>query len=142
MPDKAALGAVIEAQRRHDLPGVRRACADDGLKHFAQLLCMPILADLGDLDAAFAIAANAYPAWKAPAGANEEQVWLDDPGGFDTAILNGPAGKAMRADPRFLEIAGKLGLIAYWRATRLPDFCTAGHEPECAKIGPAPARVG
>lgn len=142
MLDKAALGAVIEAQRRHDLPGVRRACASDGLKHFTQLLCMPILADLGDRDAAFAIAANAYPAWKAPAGANEEQVWLDDPGGFDTAILNGPAGKAMRADPRFLEIAGKLGLIAYWRATRLPDFCTAGHEPECAKIGPAPARVG
>jgi len=31
-------------------------------------------------------------------------------------------------------LAGKLGLLAYWRTRHLPDFCTKAHEPVCARI--------
>lgn len=136
MFDAAPVEALIAAEHRHDLAQARRACRASNLKRFTRTLCTTILADLGDPDGSFAIAATLYPAWKALPGADEDRVWLDDPDGFETAILSAPAGKAMRADPRFLAIADKLGLLAYWRTTRLPDFCTGGHEPVCARIEP------
>ena len=132
--DPRSVAVLIEAKRRHDLPQARHACRSTGLAHFTLLFCMTTLADLGDRDGSFAIAAQLYPVWKAPAGADEDQVWLADPDGFDTAVLSAPAGKSMRADPRFLSLAAKQGLLGYWRATRLPDFCTVDHEPVCASI--------
>src|SRR5581483_7027774 len=129
-----SFAALMAAQQRHDLAGAERACAATDLTDFTLGLCMTILADLGDLDRSYAIAASLYPAWKAPDG-ESDRFWLDHLGGFDTAILNAPAAKAMRTDPRFLEIAEKQGLLAYWRADGLPDYCRAPTpEPVCARI--------
>ena len=76
-----------------------------------------------------------YPAWRAASGSDEERFWLDHPDAFDTALLNAPAAKSMRADPRFLEIAAQQGLLAYWRAKGLPDFCHGAQpEPVCSQI--------
>jgi DNA-binding winged helix-turn-helix (wHTH) protein/TolB-like protein len=133
MIDRAAFKALMSAQRTHNLAGAQHACAARDLPDFTLSLCMTILADLGDLNGSYAIAAILYPAWKAPNG-DDDGFWLDHLDGFDTTILNGPAGKAMRSDPRFIEISRKHGLLAYWRARGLPDFCAKEHEAECAQI--------
>jgi DNA-binding winged helix-turn-helix (wHTH) protein/TolB-like protein len=129
-----AFAALLAAQQRHDLAGVERACAPKDLTDFTLTLCMTILADLGDFDRSYAIAAILYPAWKA-AKPGDDEFWLDHPGGFDTELLNAPAAKAMRTDPRFLEIAEKQGLVAYWLKDGLPDYCRGPTpEPVCAQI--------
>jgi DNA-binding winged helix-turn-helix (wHTH) protein/tetratricopeptide (TPR) repeat protein/TolB-like protein len=131
---KTSFPQLMNAQRSHDLGGAQRTCSANGVDWFTQGLCMTILADLGDRDRAFAIAATLYPAWHAPAGQDPDQFWLDHPDGYDTSLLSGQAARSLRADPRFLDLASKLGLLTYWRARRLPDFCTKDHEPVCAQI--------
>jgi DNA-binding winged helix-turn-helix (wHTH) protein/TolB-like protein len=132
--DPIPVAALLAAQRNHDLPGAKHACDSRTLKPFTLSLCMTILAGLGDNDGSFAIAAKLYPAWLAAGGEDEDQVWLDYPDGFGTALLSGPAAGPMRSDRRFLEIARRLGLLSYWQKGRLPDFCTSAHEPICAKL--------
>jgi len=132
--DRPAFAELMSAQRRHDLAGAQHACSGNRLNSFTLSLCMTILADLGDRDGSYAIAATLYPVWHAPAGEGPDQFWLEHPDGFDTALLTGPAAGAMRTDPRYLDLAGKLGLLAYWRTRHLPDFCTKAREPVCAKI--------
>ncbi|MBV8971681.1 MAG: hypothetical protein JO290_05260, partial [Sphingomonadaceae bacterium] len=44
----------------------------------------------------------------------------DDP---PTAALFLPPGSTLWRDARFADLAGAIGLAAYWRATGLPDFC-------------------
>ena len=141
MIDPPVFKALLGAQRKHDLRGAQRACGSEGISDFTIRLCMTILADLGDFDRSFAIAANLYPAWRAAAGADEDRFWLDHLGGFDTALLDAPASKSMRRDPRFVSLADKLGLVAYWLKNGLPDFCrTPQPEPVCAKLrGKRPA---
>jgi len=135
MLDPSAVKALIAAQRTRDLPRARRACGASGLKHFTLSLCMTMLADLGDRDRAFAIAGSLYPASLAPPGADEDQLWLKHPGGYATALLNAPAGKSMRADPRFVALARKQGLLAYWLKEGPPDFCRGAQpEPVCAEL--------
>lgn len=136
MVDAGPFAALLAAQRRHDLRGAQNACRGTKPKWFMERVCMTILADLGDRDGAFAIAADLYPAWHAPSGEDPDRFWLDHPDFTGTAILNGPAGRAMRGDPRFVQMMQKLGLLDYWRSGRLPDFCTKAHEPVCARIYP------
>jgi tetratricopeptide (TPR) repeat protein len=49
-----------------------------------------------------------------------------------------PSTKAMRADPRFLTVAQKLGFVDYWKQTKTqPDVCETGEErdfPVCAAL--------
>jgi tetratricopeptide (TPR) repeat protein/TolB-like protein len=40
-----------------------------------------------------------------------------------------PYAARFRADPRFMPMAARLGLVAIWKATKWPDFCTAGNAP-------------
>jgi len=53
---------------------------------------------------------------------------LDDPGFqpfVDRGLLFRPDFAAVRADPRFMPVAARLGLVRYWRQTGFwPDFCT------------------
>jgi hypothetical protein len=59
----------------------------------------------------------------------------------DTDILFRPDFAAVRADPRFMPIAAKLGLVRYWRQSGYwPDFCTSEQlhydcKTEAAKFG-------
>jgi hypothetical protein len=44
---------------------------------------------------------------------------------IDTALLFRPDFDAVRADPRFMQVAARLGLVRYWRRSGYwPDFCT------------------
>lgn len=134
MIDRYPMAALFAARRKHDLTAAQHACDTFGLKWFTLNLCMTILADLGDPDRSFAIAASMYPAWRAPVGADEDRFWVDHPDGFETALLNDPAAQAMRRDHRFIEIAQRLGLLSYWRDRGPPDFCTKAHERICAAL--------
>jgi hypothetical protein len=48
-------------------------------------------------------------------------------------VLFRPVTNGARQDPRFLQVAKRLGLLDYWRSTgKWPDFCFAPDLPyEC-----------
>src|SRR5207253_5077297 len=97
-------------------------------------LCMLAFARVGDVNDAFALVERQYPDRVGRSPADEERIWLDSPWVPDTDFLMGSAAAPLRRDPRFLVVAARLGLLAYWRGGRLPDFCTIGHEPVCTQI--------
>lgn len=134
MADRAAILTLASARLNRDLPRARHVCDAKGLPGLTASLCMTILAELGDFDRSYAIAAGIYPTAVAATAADEDHIWLDQPDTFPAALLSAPAAKAMRRDPRFLALASRLGLLDYWRSGRLPDFCTRAHEPVCARI--------
>jgi DNA-binding winged helix-turn-helix (wHTH) protein/tetratricopeptide (TPR) repeat protein len=132
--DRDAAVKIIAAARAHDRGGAIRACPADGLRWTNQYLCVTALADLGELDASFAIARKLFSSARGRDAADEERIWLDEPGGFSIAMLSSPAAASLRRDPRFLELADGAGLLAYWRSGRLPDFCRSKPEAVCASI--------
>ena len=68
------------------------------------------LSALGLIDDAFALAAQ-YP----PSAQSD-----------DISALFTPLADGLRRDPRFIALAGRLGLVGYWTAAaRWPDFCAA-----------------
>ncbi len=45
----------------------------------------------------------------------------------DLSVLFQPLNGALRRDPRFIALAGKLGLVGYWTSSgKWPDFCASG----------------
>ncbi len=45
---------------------------------------------------------------------------------LDVGILFRPEFRSLRADPRFIQVAARLGLVRYWRESgKWPDFCTS-----------------
>jgi TolB-like protein len=71
-----------------------------------------LLARLGDVDGAFAVA-DKFPL----------QVAFYDLAGPPALFTT--AAAPMRRDPRFMRLAAKLGLVDYWRSTgNWPDFCS------------------
>ena len=56
--------------------------------------------------------------------------YVDNP-----SYLFRPFAAKFRADPRFMPLAAKLGLVAVWKATKWPDFCTASDAPyDCRAV--------
>ena len=46
------------------------------------------------------------------------------PGYLETLVLFAPSTAAMRRDPRFMALAGQMGLVDFWRTSGVwPDFC-------------------
>jgi len=101
--------------------GAKRAsaCADAGDLDVS----LSALAALGDLDAAFAQADKL--------GRLDASSIL----GLPTMGLFSRNSRAMRADPRFLPLVEKLGLMEYWRATKSqPDVCETEDVPFCREL--------
>jgi hypothetical protein len=40
----------------------------------------------------------------------------------------GPEGEAFRKDPRFAELARRIGIVEYWKQYGFPDGCSAGQD--------------
>lgn len=134
-PDYAPSGALAGAIKAKSLAGAKQACT--GVVNFLMdVRCMIALSSLGDQDGAYTIAAKLYPRRIGRTPAETERIWLDDPAGaapleFITSLAAAP----LRRDPRYLGVAERTGLLAYWRTGRLPDFCRKQPEPICPHLG-------
>jgi TolB-like protein len=124
--------AALAAVNRRSLPDTLRACATP--TDADSILCILALARVGDLDAAFALTDRFYPSRVGPRSGDEDRIWLDNPE-YPTAFLTSPAAAPLRADPRYLGLAQRVGLLAYWRSGRMPDFCRPPRpEPICSRL--------
>ena len=125
--------ALVAALRSKSVPAAKKACPDaDGF--FLNLRCMIALAIMGDQDGAYAIAAKLYPRRVGRTPAETERIWLDEPDSISPEFITSPAAAPMRRDPRYLDLAQRLGLLAYWRTGRRPDFCRKDPEPICGQL--------
>jgi DNA-binding winged helix-turn-helix (wHTH) protein/tetratricopeptide (TPR) repeat protein len=125
---------LTEALRTGDAAKAKRNCSGPDRDQPIEQLCLVVLADLGELDAAFARAGLIYPRMKGRSRAEEEKIWLDHPNGHPTAILSAPSAGALRRDKRYIGLVDSIGLLDYWRSGRPPDFCSKAHEPVCAQM--------
>jgi hypothetical protein len=90
---------------------------------------------IDDLDGAYEIAGRFYPRRLGSTAAETEQIWLDGPRAFGPpAFVTSPGATSIRSDPRFMELAQRIGLLAYWSTGRAPDFCRKAPEPICRKL--------
>lgn len=134
IPGYATTGALAAALKAKSVAAVKLACRDtDG--ELLKIRCMLALAMLGDQDGAYAIADTLYPRRVGRTPAETERIWLDEPDGAGgLEFITSPAAAPMRRDPRYLALAERTGLLAYWRSGRLPDFCRKDPEPICRQI--------
>jgi TolB-like protein len=129
---KGQPSAVLAAINRKSLAGLRTACS--AAVEFEAIMCMLALGRLGDLDMAFAFADKLYPSRRGRTPAQEERIWLDNPGPNSTFFLTGAAAAPLRRDARYLALTERVGLLEYWRSGRPPDFCHKDPEPICAQL--------
>jgi len=130
------LAPAAAAARTRSLAAARKACPLPGTTSLKTIFCINVLATVGDLDGAFAIADRLYPT-RGRTPAEQERIWLDQPFMHGTEFLTGPGATALRHDPRYLALAERTGLLAYWRSGRLPDFCRGAQpEPVCSPLRP------
>lgn len=125
---------LARAIRARSLPLARESCGKMTDDDLPVIECMLALSRLGDFDATFRLADGLYPPRTGRTAAEEQALWLADPDSMDTMYLAGAGAAALRTDPRFLELAERVGLLRYWRRNGLPDFCTKMREPVCSKI--------
>jgi class 3 adenylate cyclase/tetratricopeptide (TPR) repeat protein len=84
------------------------------------MVALSHLSALGLVDDAYALAAQNSPSAQSD----------------DVSVLFTPLADGLRRDPRFLALAGKLGLVTYWKAAgHWPDFCGAPGLPYDCKTG-------
>ncbi len=116
-----------------DIAASERGCRDPRARPgFRSRVCMLVLASVGRLDEAFAIANSRYDDLRGATPGLREQRWLETAGNVhDTSPLFFPQAARMRADARFADIVARQGLLDYWRTAGAPDFCTLERAPVC-----------
>ena len=126
--------ALLAALKSRSAVAAKQACqGTDAL--LVNTRCMLALATLGDLDGAYAIADKLYPRRVGRNDAETEQIWLDEPDGTaPLEFVTSPASAPLRRDLRYLALAERVGLLAYWRSGPLPDFCRINPEPICPRL--------
>lgn len=110
---------VVQARRSGRLSGLLEAA--QAVRTAAQSATLSgvdaavALSMLGDVDGALGAASHAFPPQRLA------RVYGND---GPTRLLFSAAARAMRRDPRFMDLAARLGLADYWVSTgRWPDFC-------------------
>lgn len=105
----AAIAALVAASG----PGLRR------------IITVPLVMRLGALDQAMTLSNSI---------ADDPRV-MKQSMFMDLGFLYGPDTRALREDPRFVEVADRLGLLKYWRSTgKWPDFCETEPKSVCARM--------
>lgn len=132
-PNVGTTDAIIRAIASGNANAGRQACAAPK-GYVASARCLLGLAALGDMDGAYAIAAKIYPRRIGQTARETERIWLDNPDDFPTEFLTSPAAAPLRRDPRYLPLVEQVGLLAYWRSGRRPDFCRSSAETICKQI--------
>ena len=127
-------GRLVAAVKSKSLAGVSKICADaEG--SLLRARCMIAFAQVGDQDGAYALADKLYPRRVGRTPAETERIWFDSPFGAGLLdVIASPAAAPLRRDPRYLQLAQRVGLLDYWRTGRRPDFCRKQPEPVCASF--------
>jgi hypothetical protein len=134
--DYVSSGVIGAAIKSKSQPALRRICAPATPEEFyLAIRCVIAFAVIGDQDGAYALADKLYPRRVGRTPEETEQIWLDDPdGGGPLKFITSPAAAPLRRDPRYVALAERTGLLAYWRSGRLPDFCRKRPEPICGQL--------
>lgn len=125
---------LVDAIASGSATETREACSAADKDYWPYRLCMVGLAKIGDADRAFAMAEWLYPTRVGRSAVQTEQIWLDEPDPVSTEYLVSPSAAPLRLDPRFVALAQRVGLLAYWRTGKKPDFCVKSVEPVCPKL--------
>lgn len=132
--DYQSIAPLVAALKSRSIAAAMRACPDTDA-YLLNMRCMLALASLGDQDGAYAIGDKLYPRRVGRTPSETERIWLDEPDGAGAlGFITSPAAAPMRRDPRYLQLAQRVGLLAYWRSGRAPDFCRKQPEPICAQL--------
>lgn len=135
-PDLGPAQPVLDAIKTRNVARLRQLCPSSLAISFKGDLCMLAFTRLGDNDDAFAFASLIYPDRIGHSPTDQDRIFLNSQRYFDTDLVTGPVTAPLRRDPRYVELARRLGLLAYWRSGRLPDFCQAPNpEPICSQLG-------
>lgn len=127
--------ALIAAVKRNSLADAKKTCPRSAISEsFKSIQCMLALARLGDLNAAYEFAASIYPPRVGRTMAEEQVLWLRKPWSTPPSFITSPAAAPMRRDPRYLQLAQRVGLLVYWGSGRLPDFCHNPAELICSRL--------
>lgn len=133
-PGYAGMVAIARAVKTRSTGELKHQCASNNGHWLEPAECMLALANLGDSNAAYALADQLYPSRIGGTPQQEEQLWLDNPDPMPLAFVTSSGGTALRRDPRYLALTQRTGLLAYWRSGRRPDFCGKQPEPVCAAL--------
>jgi hypothetical protein len=133
-----ALSRIAAAARIRSAAAARKVCSLRATDQLKDLYCMLVFAELGDLDASFVLADQLYPNRVGRTPAEEDRIFLDRPFVNGTEYIVGPGAAPMRRDPRYVEVARRVGLLAYWRSGRPPDFCHTRVEQICSTLLKSP----
>ena len=130
---------AVKSRGTADILAARNGCipdASDGVPTdpvFAT--CLVGLTMLGDMDSVFRLAERGYPDVQCCSKTEQERRWLRSGGWYNPRFeMFGKAMAPARSDPRFIEIARRTGLLAYWRSGHPPDFCSFERAPVCAGL--------
>ncbi len=132
-PNYVTSAELVAALKSRSIAATRKICLD-GDDMLLNLRCMIALAQLGDQDGAYAIAAKLYPQRVGKTPAETERIWIEQPDTVQTDFITSPGSAPMRRDPRYIQLAERSGLLAYWRSGRPPDFCRRNPEPICKQL--------
>jgi len=134
--DYTRSGRIVAALKSKSQPALRKVCAPATREEFLLgIRCLIAFGTIGDLDGAYAIADKFYPRRIGRTPEETERIWLNDPDdGGPLPFITSPAAAPMRRDPRYLALAERTGLLAYWRSGRPPDFCRRNPEPVCREL--------
>lgn len=129
--DSAALEAALKSK---SAVAAKNACPESD-DYWLNLRCVIALASLGDLNSAFSLASKLYPNRVGRSPAEIESIWLNNPDpSAPLELMTSPGAAPLRRDPRYLALAERTGLLAYWRSRQPPDFCRDKPEPVCPHL--------
>jgi len=129
------IAVAVHYRRAADVDQVVRDCADPaGRSAEIKRTCFMAVVALGRLDDAFRLAALLYPDQRGATQEAREQRWFQAET-IPAAYLSIPQTAAFRADPRFQDVVERIGLLAYWKASRhAPDFCASEAAQVCKQL--------
>jgi hypothetical protein len=129
--DRPAVAAIASDVASGNGRGLRSRCSPARIDQRLGQFCLVAMVRAHDLDGAFMEANVLFPNLMGTNSDEEDRLFLERPTRLGLGVLSTAALAPLRQDRRFIQIAQRVGLIRYWQADHLPDFCTQNHEPVC-----------
>jgi len=131
---------ALSSRQPADIDVAVKDCLRGWVSYQVTVVCLVGMSVLGRMDDAFLYGSGMFPDTRAATSALEDEQWLRrGKPSFDTFILYRAELAPMRADPRFIELAERTGLLDYWRG-HSPDFCEKERVPVCEALRKAPGK--